>query len=109
MQKGNKLKVAILQKKSLDRQFTESTEIVIKVMQEASHNGADIVLLPESFLTGYELPMRNGEALADNNPYLEQICKAAGKFSVGVVATAITRGQKSRRILHLSLIKKELC
>ena len=89
-----KLKVAILQKKSLDRQYARSTEIVIEKMKEAAEHNADILLLPEVFLTGYELPMNNEEALADGNPYLQKICDTAAKLHVGVVATALTKGRE---------------
>lgn len=87
-----KLKVAVLQMKSLDRQYQESTDIVLAKMKEAAENEADILLLPEVFLTGYELPMSNEEALADSNPYLQQICDAAKNLHIGVIATAITKG-----------------
>lgn len=87
-----KFKVAILQMKSLDRQYQESTHVVIDKMKVAAAAKADILLLPEVFLTGYELPFCNNEALADDNPYLRQICDAAGKMHIGVIATAITKG-----------------
>lgn len=87
-----KFKVAILQMKSLDRQYQESTHVVIDKMKAAAAAKADILLLPEVFLTGYELPFCNNEALADDNPYLRQICDAAGKMHIGVIATAITKG-----------------
>ena len=87
-----KFKVAILQMKSLDRQYQESTHVVIDKMKAAAAAKADILLLPEGFLTGYELPFCNNEALADDNPYLRQICDAAGKMHIGVIATAITKG-----------------
>ena len=86
-------KIAILQKKSPDRQCAKSMEIIIDKMREASENGADILLLPEAFLTGYELPMCNEEALPDDNSYLRQICETAKKLHLGVVLTAITKGQ----------------
>ena len=89
-----KLKVAVLQKRSLDRQFAKSTEIVLGRMQEAAEHGADILLLPEAFLTGYELPMTNGEALSDDSPYLLKICNAAKALRLGVVVTAITKGRQ---------------
>lgn len=80
--------------KSLNRQYRESTDIVLNKMAEASENKADILLLPEAFLTGYELPMSNDEALSDSNSYFEEICDAAKKLKIGVVATAITKGRK---------------
>ena len=89
-----KFKVAILQMKSLNRQYQKSADIVIRMMKKASENGADILLLPEAFLTGYELPMSNEEALADQNPYLDKICTAAAALRIGAVITAITKGRK---------------
>lgn len=91
------MKVAILQKKSLDRQPSRNTEIVLKTMKEAAENGADILLLPEAFLTGYELPMGNEEALSDSDPRLLEICRAAKALRLGVVVTAITKGQRKPR------------
>ena len=86
------MKVAILQKKSFDRQPLQNTELALETMENAAADGADILLLPEAFLTGYVLPMSNEEALADNNPFLPQICRAARTLRLGVVATAITQG-----------------
>ena len=91
------LKVAILQKKSLDRQYQKSTDIIVEKMREAAENGADLLLLPEVFITGYELPMSNEEALPEDSPYLRQICAAARRLHLGVVATAITKGSKKPR------------
>ena len=68
-----KLKTAILQMRSENREYQKNTDTVIEKMAEASENGADILLLPEAFITGYGLPMDNGEALADDNVYLQQI------------------------------------
>lgn len=87
-------KVAVLQMKSLNRQYQANTDRVINRMKEAAEGGADMLLLPEAFLTGYELPMSNEEALSDHNPYLAQICTTASELCIGAVVTAITKGQK---------------
>lgn len=89
-----KLTVAILQKKSLNRQYKKSADIIIEKMKEAVEKGTDILLLPEAFLTGYELPMSNEEALSDRSDYIRQICDAARSLHIGVVLTAITKGLK---------------
>lgn len=89
-----KFKVALLQMNSLNRRYQESTEIVLAKMREAAAEGADLLLLPEVFLTGYVLPFHNQEALEEDNPYLQQICAAAGEIGIGVVATAVTRGRE---------------
>lgn len=91
------MKIAVLQKKSLNRQLSRSTETVIGTMKEAAENGADILLLPEAFLTGYELPMGNDEALSDSDPYLQEICQTAKTLRLGVVVTAITKGREKPR------------
>ena len=46
-------KVAILQKRSINEQIDKNIETIIMAMEEASENHADILLLPECFITGY--------------------------------------------------------
>lgn len=91
------MKIAVLQKRSLNRQLAQSTEIVVETMKEAAENASDILLLPEAFLTGYELPMDNEEALSDSDPHLLRICAAARELRLGVVVTSITKGGKKPR------------
>lgn len=50
-------KVAILQKRAIPAQIGTNIESIIAAMKEASVNDADILLLPECFITGYDLPM----------------------------------------------------
>ena len=49
-------KVAILQKRAINAQIDKNIESIIAAMKEASENNADILLLPECFITGYDLP-----------------------------------------------------
>lgn len=86
--------IAVLQKRSLDRQYEKSTEIIIEKMEEAAEKKADILLLPEVFLTGYELPMTNEEAVSEDSPYIRQVCDAAKRLHLGVVLTAMTKGME---------------
>lgn len=87
-------RVAILQMRASGKDRAKNTEIILTKMKEASESGADILLIPECFITSYALPIENKEALPDQNEYLEKICEAAAKLKVGVVATALTRGTK---------------
>lgn len=50
-------KVAILQARAEYSNIKRNIDTIICSMKEASKNGADILLLPECFITGYELPM----------------------------------------------------
>ena len=88
------IKIAVLQKKSLDRQVEESTKIAISYMKEAKAQGADILLFPECFLTGYKLPISNEEALADTDESILHISRAAARLQLGVVITGLTKGEK---------------
>ncbi len=45
-------KVAILQKRAINAQIEKNMESIIMAMKEASENHADILLLPECFVTG---------------------------------------------------------
>lgn len=87
-------KVAVLQKKSLDRQPSASAEIAAEYMKEAKEHGADLILFPECFLTGYELPFTKEEALADSDENIKRICDAAAELQIGVVMTSMTKGEQ---------------
>ena len=58
-------KVAILQKRLINEQIDKNIETIIMAMEEASENHADILLLPECFITGYDLPMSYEKSVAD--------------------------------------------
>ena len=60
-------KVAILQKRSINEQIDKNIETIIMAMEEASEKHADILLLPECFITGYDLPMSYEKSIADSN------------------------------------------
>ena len=85
-------KIAVLQKRSLGRKMSENINIVISNMERAAKNNADILLLPECFITGYELPAENKDALADDSELIAALCSAAQGLRIGVVATALTKG-----------------
>lgn len=56
-------KIAILQKRAINAQIDKNIESIIMAMKEAAENHADILLLPECFVTGYDLPMSYEKAL----------------------------------------------
>lgn len=84
---------AILQTPSTKRNIKNNIKTLTSKMKEAAAENADILLVPECFITGYSLPIANEEALADDDPALLEICNAAKKFHIGVVATALTKGK----------------
>ena len=86
-------KVAILQMRSINRAYEENTKIVINRMIEAKINNADILLLPECFITGYDLTINNQQALTDRD--IQPLCDKAKELSIGLVATALTKGNNN--------------
>lgn len=86
-------RVAILQVPSTDRNLRKNTKTLITKMKEAASAKSDILLIPECFITGYQLPIDNQEALTDQDSFLIEICHAARELQIGVVATALTRGK----------------
>lgn len=95
-------KVAVLQMHSAGRNIARNTETIIDHMKEASEKGADILLIPECFITGYDLPIDNHEALADHDDSILRIRNAAKEYCIGVVATAFTQGKtKPQNSAHI--------
>ena len=72
-------RVAILQKRAINAQIDTNIESIIIAMKEASENHADILLLPECFITGYDLPMSYEKSVADDDIRITKICETAKK------------------------------
>lgn len=92
-----KFKIAVVQEKSKGRNFEANVELSKSIMEEAKSSGADLVLFPECFITGYDLPISNEEALAEECEFLKDICLTAAKLKIGVVITALTKGKAKPR------------
>lgn len=89
-----KFKVAILQQRPQNTHINENIAKIIGAMKEASENAADILLLPECFVTGYDLPMTYEKSIEDNDLVVQKICDAAKRFGIGIVLTSFTKGKQ---------------
>lgn len=87
-------KVAILQKRAINAQIEKNVESIIAAMKEASQNKADILLLPECFITGYDLPMTYEKSISDDDASINIILETAKEYQIGVVLTSFTKGEK---------------
>lgn len=85
-------KVAILQSRAENANIKRNIDTIIRSMDEASKNGADILLLPECFITGYELPMTYEKSISCEDEVVVKVCEAAKALSIGVVLTSFTKG-----------------
>ena len=86
-------RAAVLQMRSVDREYESNIKTIIKYMSDAKQNGADILLLPECFITGYDLTIDNASAITENE--LAPLCEKAKKLRIGLVATALTKGKSN--------------
>lgn len=86
-------KIAILQRRAKDFDIEYNVQTVSEYLQKAAENNADILLLPECFLTGYVMPIKNEDALDDDSKYIRTIAEKAKLYGVGVVLTAFTKGK----------------
>lgn len=86
-------KIAILQKRAINAQIDKNVETIVATMKEASENNADILLLPECFITGYDLPMTYEKSISDDDVKITQICEKAKEYNIGVVLTSFTKGK----------------
>lgn len=91
------MRIALVQKCSYGRQVDKNIEAAEKIIKTASDRKADIVLFPECFINGYILPVTNDEALSMTDRAVAAFCGLAAKYHIGVVATALTKGDKKAR------------
>ncbi len=86
-------KAAILQMRSVNQSYNDNIKIIVNKMAEAKSNGADILLLPECFITGYDLTIKNDSAITESD--LAPLCVKAKELGIGLVATALTKGNNN--------------
>ncbi len=86
------MKIAVVQKSYYNLDYNKNVEIGINCIKEAKNLGADIVLFPECFITGYTLPITKDQAISDDSDYIKKFCSIAKDLKIGVVITAFTKG-----------------
>lgn len=86
-------KVAVLQMRAENANIKKNVDTIIEFMKESSKNGADILLLPECFVTGYDLPMTYEKSISSDDEVIKRICEIAKNCGIGVVVTSFTKGK----------------
>lgn len=86
-------RVALLQMRSVNRAYEENIKTIINYMTEAKESNADILLLPECFVTGYDLTIDNDSAITESD--LAPLCEKAKELEIGLIATALTKGNNT--------------
>ena len=86
-------KVAILQSRAENSNIKRNIATIICSMKDASKHGADILLLPECFITGYDLPMTYEKSISCEDEVIKKVCEVAKTHNIGVVLTSFTKGK----------------
>ncbi len=94
---SNRFRIALLQKTALPGHFHWNLDALLTAMKVAKKNGADLLLPPECFLTGYHFPVTNQDGISPNSPLLQTLSQAAGQLQIGVVATGFSQGNAKPR------------
>ncbi len=103
---GNIFRVAVLQESPRPGEPGRNTSAVLDAMAEAAENGADILLTPECFITGYVLPVSNGEAITPESGWIKSIREKAAELSIGASVTAFMKGTERARNTALIIDKR---
>ena len=93
---SNRFRIALLQT-ALPGHFHWNLNALLTAMKVAKKNGADLLLPPECFLTGYHFPVTNQDGISPNSPLLQTLSQAAGQLQIGVVATGFSQGNAKPR------------
>lgn len=112
----DKLKLALVQHRVGGTDRRQNTEEALHFLRVAKEQGADLVLFPECFLTGYQPPeiltslpplSQIGDhpdfkdfcenALTPGSEPLRRVCQEAKALSIGAVITGFSRGERYPR------------
>lgn len=94
---SNRFRIALLQKTAFPGHFHWNLNALLTAMKVAKKNGADLLLPPECFLTGYHFSVTNQDGISPNSPLLQTLSQAAGQLQIGVVATGFSQGNAKPR------------
>lgn len=92
-------KIAIVQKEPSGIDCCENTDVGLKILEDAKNSGADLVLFPECFITGYHFPIAgeydewSNRSLSDDSIYIKSFCSKAKELEIGVIITAFTKSK----------------
>lgn len=108
----NRFRIAIVQATRDPFDYDKNTEKGLQIVREAKKLGADLVLFPECWITGYEFPVQDDalplkeiiklpeydawkrRALEDDSSYLQAFCDIARELEIGIVITGYTKGKE---------------
>jgi Predicted amidohydrolase len=91
----NGFKIALVQQNAVSNDLDKNRELGLKYVEEAKRQGADLVLFPEMWSTGYSYPFLN--AVDEQSEFIRSFRKAAEKNQIGVAVTYLSKGKNAPR------------
>lgn len=86
---NQKIKIALAQFDNITKNIDQTISKIEKIIKEASKRNIDIVVFPELFLTGYDLPWimqkKNNCIFEVDNDYVRLLCKFAKKYIISYI------------------------
>lgn len=89
------LKTALVQQRAIPNNSDRNLELGLEYIRQASKMGADIVLFPEMWSSGYAYPFEG--ALEADSPFIIAFREIARELKIGVVITYLSKGIKKPR------------
>lgn len=97
------MKIAMVQSRAMPNAPEENTQAGLNWCRQARENGADLIVFPECFITGYQLPIPNDQALTPDSAPIRAFRRWARENHTGVLITALCRGRRAPRNTALLL------
>ena len=90
-------RIALAQVNSLPLSPERNLARVRELAADSAAMEADLLLLPEAFLTGYEFPLHPTSVLSPDSPVFAELAEIARENHLAIVATAFVAGEKTPR------------
>ena len=79
------MKIALCDKESIFNDINKNYKTIIKCINEASDKDADLIVFPESFLTGYSSNPKNVYTLLENSNVIKKILERCVKNKISII------------------------
>jgi len=79
------MKIALCDKESIFNDINKNFKTMMECLDEACSKDADIVVFPESFLTGYSSNPENGCTISEDSQVIKEIIKRCRKSKISII------------------------
>lgn len=95
------MKIALCDKESIFNDINKNYKTIIKCINEASDKDADIIVFPESFLTGYSSNPKNICTISENSDIIKKILEKCTENKISIILGFNEEDKKNKYISTL--------